>query len=51
VARETRAETIASRVAQLTIVDALYVIVSWRNMETVVQNEQRIWDAVLPKTF
>lgn len=51
VARETRAETIASRIAQLTIVDALYVIVSWRNMETVVKNERRIWDAVLPKTF
>lgn len=51
VAHETRAETIASRIAQLTIVDALYVIVSWRNMEIVVQNERRIWDAVLPKTF
>lgn len=51
VARETRAETIASRIAQLTIIDALYVIVSWRNMATVVQNERRIWDAVMPKTF
>lgn len=51
VAHETRAETIASRIAQLTIVNALYVIVSWRHIETVVQNEQRIWDAVLPKTF
>lgn len=51
VARETRAETIASRIAQLTIIDALYVIVSWRNMETVVQNERRIWDAVMPKAY
>jgi RpiR family carbohydrate utilization transcriptional regulator len=50
VAQETRAETIASRIAQHTIVDALYVIVSWRNRETVVENERRIWDAVLSKT-
>ncbi len=51
VARETRAEAIASRIAQHTIIDALYVIISLQNLETAVQNEKRIWDAWLPKTY
>ena len=50
VSRETRAETIASRVAQLTIVDALYVAASWRNIELAIRNERRIWDTILQKT-
>jgi len=51
VSRETRAETIASRIAQITIVDALYVAASWRNMEIAIGNERRIWDAILTKTI
>jgi len=49
VAREARAEAIASRVAQETIIDALYVNLAWQNMEIAVQNEKEIWDALLPK--
>jgi RpiR family transcriptional regulator, carbohydrate utilization regulator len=51
VSNETRAETIASRIAQMTLIDVLYVILSLRNMEKTVQNERRIWDAILPKTI
>ncbi len=49
VAREARAETIASRLAQSTIIDALYVIMALSSMETAIQNEKQIWDALLPK--
>ena len=50
VAHETRAEAIASRIAQITIIDALYVILAVRHLETAVRNERRIWAAILPKT-
>ena len=49
VAREARSEAIASRLAQATIIDALYVIMALNNMETAIQNEKDIWDALLPK--
>ena len=49
VAREARAESIASRIAQSTIIDALYVIIALNNMETAIRNEKHIWDALLPK--
>jgi DNA-binding MurR/RpiR family transcriptional regulator len=51
VSKETRSEVIASRVAQISIIDALYVILSLRNLETAVQNERKIWDAVLAKSI
>jgi DNA-binding MurR/RpiR family transcriptional regulator len=51
VSHETRAEAIASRIAQITIIDVLYVALAMRNMETAVRNERRIWDAVLSKTL
>lgn len=51
VARETRAESLASRIAQSTIVDALYVIISLQNIETAIRNEKLIWDAWIPKTL
>jgi DNA-binding MurR/RpiR family transcriptional regulator len=51
VSRETRAEAIASRIAQHTIIDALYVIISLQRMETTLENEKRIWDAWLPKIY
>ncbi len=51
VARETRAESLASRIAQSTIIDALYVIISLQNMETAIRNEKLIWDAWIPKTL
>lgn len=49
VARETRAEAIASRVAQASIIDALYVVVALNNMDAAIQNEKRIWSSQLPK--
>lgn len=49
VAREARAEAIASRLAQDTIIDALYVILAWQNIEVAIENEKHIWDALLPK--
>lgn len=49
VAREARAEAIASRLAQDTIIDALYVAMAWQNVEAAIENEKQIWDALLPK--
>jgi len=49
--KETRSEVIASRVAQISIIDALYVILALRNLETSVRNERKIWDAVLAKSI
>ena len=51
VSRENRNETIASRIAQLSIIDSLYVILSLRNLEVSTQNERKIWQAVLSKTI
>jgi DNA-binding MurR/RpiR family transcriptional regulator len=51
VAREARIEAIASRLAQLSIADALYVIFELNNIETTTQNEKRTWDALLPKMY
>lgn len=50
ISSETRPETISSRIAQNSIVDALYVAVAMRNLDTSVKNEKRIWEAVLCKT-
>ena len=50
VSHETRAESIVSRVAQHAMTDALYVAVSLQRIDTAVQNEKRIWDAVVPKS-
>jgi DNA-binding MurR/RpiR family transcriptional regulator len=51
VAREARIEAIASRIAQMSIADALYIIVDLNNIDTAIQNEKLIWDALLPKMF
>jgi DNA-binding MurR/RpiR family transcriptional regulator len=51
VSQETRAEAIASRIAQMTIIDALYVIVSLRMLDTATQNEDKIWEAIIQKTL
>lgn len=51
VAREARIEAIASRLAQVSIADALYVIMALNAIDTATQNEKRIWDALLPKMF
>ncbi len=47
VSRETRAETIASRIAQMTLVDALYVILSMRMLPLTTENENKIWKALI----
>ncbi len=51
VSHETRAETISSRIAQITIIDTLYVALSLRKMDQTINNERRIWDAILQKTI
>jgi RpiR family carbohydrate utilization transcriptional regulator len=51
VAREARIEAIASRIAQMSIADALYIIVALNNIDAAIQNEKLIWDALLPKMF
>ncbi|MBE7472106.1 MAG: MurR/RpiR family transcriptional regulator [Anaerolineae bacterium] len=51
VAREARIEAIASRLAQMSIADALYVAVALNNIDVAIQNEKLIWDALLPKMF
>ncbi len=47
--REARIEAIASRLAQVSIADALYVIMALNAIDTATQNEKRIWDALIPK--
>ncbi len=47
--RETRTEALASRLAQVSIADALYVIMALNAIDVATQNEKRIWDALLPK--
>jgi len=51
VSRETRAEAIASRIAQMTLVDALYVIISMRMLPITTHNENKIWKAIIRKTL
>jgi RpiR family carbohydrate utilization transcriptional regulator len=47
--RAARIEAIASRLAQVSIADALYVIMALNTIDVATQNEKRIWDALLPK--
>lgn len=51
VARETGVEAIPSRLSQLSLADALYVILALEDVETTTQNEKRIWEALLPKMY
>ncbi|MEA3336283.1 MAG: MurR/RpiR family transcriptional regulator [Chloroflexota bacterium] len=51
VAREARIEAIASRLAQVSIADALYVIMALNSIDLATKNDKRIWDALLPKMF
>ena len=50
ISSETRPETISSRIAQNSIVDALYVAVAMRNLDKSVENEKKIWKTILCKT-
>lgn len=51
VSHETRAESTASHIAQMTIIDALYTIVSLNMLPTTTRNEDKIWKAILHKTL
>ncbi|MEM7033340.1 MAG: MurR/RpiR family transcriptional regulator [Chloroflexota bacterium] len=51
VAQETRNDAIASRVAQTTLMDAIYVIASLRDLERTIGVEQRIVNAIIPRTY
>ncbi len=50
ISRELRPEAIASRIAQIAIIEALYVTLAMRDIERTSENERRIWDAVVEKT-
>ncbi len=51
VSRELRAEAVASRLAQIAIIEALYVTLAMQDIEKTAENERRIWDAVVEKTI
>lgn len=51
VSQENRAEPIASRIAQMSLVDTLYIIVSFHMLETATKNEDKIHKAVMQKTL
>ena len=40
------AESLTSRIAQYSIIHAIYNILALRNMEATIENERRIWDAL-----
>ncbi len=50
VSRELRPEAVASRIAQIAIIEALYVTLAMQDVERTAENERRIWDAVVEKT-
>jgi len=50
VSRELRPEAVASRIAQIAIIEALYVTLAMRDIDRTSENERRIWDAVVEKT-
>lgn len=50
VSQEIRVEALSSRIAQVAIVDSLYVALSMHDRARALSNEQRAYDAVLPKT-
>ncbi len=48
---ELRPEAASSRIAQLAIVETLYVALSLRRLETAEADERRIWEALAAKTL
>ena len=51
VSHETRNDAIASRIAQLTLIDALHVILSLQHLERTMQTEKRIQQAIVQRTY
>ena len=51
VSQETRVESVASHIAQMTIIDTLYTIVSLHMLPTTTKNEEKIWKAIIQKTI
>lgn len=50
VSTEIRTEALASRIAQIALVDSLYMALFLRDRERAIANEQRAYHAVIPKT-
>jgi DNA-binding MurR/RpiR family transcriptional regulator len=48
---ELRPEAASSRIAQLAILETLYVALSLRRLEAAEADERRIWEALSPKTL
>ena len=51
VSNETRPETISSRIAQVSIIDALYVALALKDVDKTTEAEKKIWDAITCKTI
>jgi len=51
VSRETRAEPIAARIAQLTIVDAIAVVYALRHLDQTLVSDARFNEAVVPRSI
>lgn len=51
VSTEASSEAMASRIAQATIVDALYVSLSLLDIDKTLQNEKRIWECDYPQIY
>lgn len=51
VSREQVSEPMAAQIAQLTLVDALYVALALRNADRAQQSEERMVNAILPKSI
>ena len=49
--REIRPEAVASRIAQIAIIEALYVALAMQDVERTAENERKIWDAIVEKTL
>lgn len=47
VSHETRQETIASRIAQYSLIHAIYVGLAMRSVDNTIQKEHLIWDALM----
>ena len=51
VSSERSSEAIASRIAQSTIVDTLYICLSLHDIKDTLRREKLIWDAIIPKSI
>lgn len=49
VSQESTPETISSRIAQYALIHALYISLAMQSMDRAIENEQKIWEALMRK--